>query len=125
VKVFACELEGRAPFGASLAAGRAVIIDYTPSFVDGIGGKSVLDEMWPLASSILAGSRTASLRQIADAIRLLSARTRVVAEGAGAASVAAALSLAGTEGLRRVACVVSGGNIDAAKLAIILGGSIP
>jgi threonine dehydratase len=74
---------------------------------------------------MLAGSRTASLRQIADAIRLLSARTRVVAEGAGAASVAAALSLAGTEGLRRVACVVSGGNIDAAKLAIILGGGIP
>jgi threonine dehydratase len=125
VKVFACELEGRAPFAASLAAGRAVSVEYTPSFVDGIGGKSVLDEMWPLAKSMLAGSRTSSLRQIADAIRILSARARVVAEGAGAASVAAALSLAGTEGFRRVACVVSGGNIDAAKLAVILGGGIP
>jgi threonine dehydratase len=123
VRVFASELEGRAPFAASLAAGRAVSIEYTASFVDGIGGKSVLDEMWPLARGVLAGSRSASLRQVADAIRLLAERARVVAEGAGAASVAA--TLAHDLGVRRVACVVSGGNIDAAKLATILGGGIP
>jgi threonine dehydratase len=123
VRVFACELEGRAPFSASLAAGRPVSIEYTSSFVDGIGGKSVLDEIWPLAKSQLAGSLVASLRQIADAIRLLAERTRVIAEGAGAASVAAAVRH--DLGARRVACVVSGGNIDAAKLATILGGGIP
>lgn len=121
--VYAAELEGRAPFAASLAAGRPVSIDYTASFVDGIGGKSVLDEMWPLASSVLAGSLTASLQQVAHAVRLLVERARVVAEGAGAASVAAAL--AHDTGARRVVCVISGGNIDTKKLATILSGEIP
>lgn len=121
--VYAAELEGRAPFAASLKAGRPVSIDYTASFVDGIGGKSVLEEMWPLASTALAGSLTASLRQVADAIRVLVERARVVAEGAGAASVAAAL--AHDTGARRVVCVISGGNIDTTKLATILAGDIP
>lgn len=125
IRVFACELEGRAPFAASLAAGRAVSIEYTPSFVDGIGGKSVLAEMWPLAQLVLDGSLRATLSQVADAVRLLVVRARVVAEGAGAASVAAALARGEVQGIRRVACVVSGGNIDAAKLATILGGGIP
>ncbi|MGH7654099.1 MAG: threonine ammonia-lyase [Gemmatimonadaceae bacterium] len=122
-KVFAAELEGRAPFAASLAAGRPVSIDYTASFVDGIGGKSVLEEMWPLASSVLKGSLTASLQQVADAVRLLVERARVVAEGAGAAALAAAL--AHDIGARRVVCVISGGNIDTKKLATILSGGIP
>jgi threonine dehydratase len=50
-------------------------------------------------------------------------RVRVVAEGAGAASVAAALQ--GVSGSRKVVCVVSGGNIDPAKLAAILLGETP
>jgi threonine dehydratase len=123
VKVFACEVETAAPFAASLAAGRPVAASYTPTFVDGIGGKSVLDAMWPLARAELAGSLVVSLRQVADAVRLLAERTRVVAEGAGAAPVAAAL--AHDLGVGRVACVVSGGNIDPRKLATILGGEIP
>ena len=104
------------------AAGAPRAIDYTPSFVDGIGGRSVLAEMWPLARALLAGSLVVSLAEIAAAVRLLAERNRVVAEGAGAASVAAAL-----EGERRgkVVCVVSGGNIDAAKLSAILAGRLP
>ncbi len=126
VRVYACELEGRAPFAASLAAGHAVTIDYTPSFVDGIGGKSVLDEMWPLASTMLAGSMTAPLADVAAAVRLLAERTRVVAEGAGATPLAVALGHAlGPPAFARIACVVSGGNIDSAKLATILSGGIP
>ncbi|HVT39649.1 MAG TPA: pyridoxal-phosphate dependent enzyme [Gemmatimonadaceae bacterium] len=123
VKVYAAELEGRAPFAAALAAGRPVTIEYTPSFVDGIGGSSVLREMWPLARALLAGSLTATLRQVADALRLVAERSRVIAEGAGAASVAVAL--AHPTGAKRVACVVSGGNIDAARLSTILSGGIP
>lgn len=122
-KVYAVELEGRAPFAASLAAGRAVSIDYTASFVDGMGGKSVLDEMWPLAKQVLAGSVSATLRQVADAVKLLVERARVVAEGAGAASVAAAL--ANDIGAKKIVCVISGGNIDTKKLATILTGEIP
>jgi threonine dehydratase len=121
--VYACELEGRAPFAASLAAGKPVFIDYTASFVDGIGGKSVLDEMWPLAKSVLAGSLSATLEQVAAAVRLIVERTRIVPEGAGAAPVAAAL--AHPIAAKKIVCVVSGGNIDTKKLATILAGGIP
>ncbi len=123
VRVYACEVETAAPFSASLAAGGPVAVEYTPSFVDGIGGRSVLDEIWPLAREVLAGSIVVSLQQVADAVRLLAERARVIAEGAGAASVAAAL--ARDLGVERVACVVSGGNIDADRLTAILSGRIP
>jgi threonine dehydratase len=125
VKVYACELEGRSPFAASLAAGRAASVEYTANFVDGMGGKSVLDEMWPLARAVLAGSLSASLNQVADAVRLIAERTRVIAEGAGAAPVAAALAHSDTLGVRRIVCVVSGGNIDFEILCTILSGRIP
>jgi threonine dehydratase len=120
--VYACEVETAAPLRASLAAGRALTIAHTPSWVDGISGRSVLDEMWPLANRMLAGSLVATLSQIASAIRLLVARTRTVAEGAGAAPVAVALAQGSTvvrDGGRCVA-IVSGGNIDAQVLAEIL-----
>ena len=105
-------------FRASLTAGRAVTCNYTPSFVDGIGGKSVLAEMWPLVSTLLDGALVVSLEEVASAIRTLAQRVRVVAEGAGAASVAAALK--GVPHGQRIVCVVSGGNLDSAKLARIL-----
>jgi threonine dehydratase len=123
VKVFACEVETAAPLHAALRAGAPVPIDYRPSFVDGIGGKGVLAEMWPLARRLLGGSLVVSLEAVAEAIRLLVGRNRVVAEGAGAAPVAAALS--GLAGGGKVVCVVSGGNIDADKLALILQGRLP
>jgi threonine dehydratase len=122
-KVWAAEVETAAPFAASLAAGSAQSIERTATFVDGIGGKSVLDEMWPLVKRLLDGSLVVTLRQVVDAIALLVERNRVVAEGAGGAPVAAAL--AGKAGRGKVVCVVSGGNLDAAKLATILRGEIP
>lgn len=122
-KVLACEVETAAPLSASLAAGKPSAIEYVPSFVDGIGGKSVLEEMWPMASQLLDGTIVVSLAEIAEAIRLLAERNRVIAEGAGAASVAAALS--GKAPGAKIACVVSGGNIDRSKLAQILHGQIP
>jgi threonine dehydratase len=122
-RVYACEVDTAAPFRASLAAGHATTCEYTPSFVDGIGGKSVLPEMWPLTSTMLAGALSASVAEVAAAVRLLVERNRVVAEGAGAAPVAAALR--GVPDARRVVCVVSGGNIDSATLARILEGEIP
>jgi len=122
-RVVACEVETAAPLTASLAAGAAVSIDRHPSFVDGIGGKSVLEEMWPLASDLLAGSAVVTLEETAAALRLLVERARLVTEGAGASSVAAALS--GRAGGGMIVCVLSGGNIDAEKLATILRGGIP
>jgi len=123
VSVFASEVETAAPFAASLAAGKPVAIHHTPSFVDGIGGRSMLPEMWPLAKSLLAGSLVVSVAETAAAVRTLAERNRVIAEGAGATSVAAAV--AGKAGSGKVVCVVSGGNIDPAKLAKILNGELP
>ncbi len=122
-KVFACEVDTSAPLSASLAAGAPTAIDHTPSFVDGIGAKGVLEEMWPLASRLLDGSIVVTLAETAAAVRLLVERARVVAEGAGAASLAAALT--GKGGAGTIVCVVSGGNIDAHKLAKILEGEVP
>ena len=117
-RVYAVEVETAAPLAASLAAGEPVAVDYTPSFVDGIGGKSVLPEMWPRVRELLDGSLVVSLDEVRAAIRLLAERQRVIAEGAGAAAVAAALS--GLAGAGKVVCVVSGGNIEREILAKIL-----
>jgi threonine dehydratase len=64
-----------------------------------------------------------SLDATAAAVRLLAERAHVVAEGAGALAVAAALS--GRAGAGRIVCIVSGGNIDASRLAAILEGRTP
>ena len=81
------------------------------------GSSAVLEEMWPLARRLLDGSLVSSLAEVAEAIRTLAERQRVIAEGAGAAPVAAAL--AGKAPGRKTVCVVSGGNIDFEKLAKI------
>jgi threonine dehydratase len=120
IRVYAAEVETAAPLAASLALGQPTSIEYTPSFVDGIGGRTVLEPMWPLVQSLIDASIVSSLTEIAAAVRLLVARAHVVAEGAGAAAVAAALS--GKAGTGRVVCIVSGGNIDSARLAEILSG---
>jgi threonine dehydratase len=123
VRLYACEVATAAPLAAAIAAGSPHPIPHTPSFVDGIGSPFVLPEIWPLARRLLDGSLVVGLAEVAAAIRLLIERARVVAEGAGAASVAAALT--GRAGTGKVVCVVSGGNIDAGKLATLLRGEIP
>lgn len=121
--VWAAEVSAAAPLAASLAAGEPVAVEYTATFVDGIGGKGVLEEMWPLARTLLRGSLVATPDAIAEAVRTLAARARVVAEGAGAAALAAALD--GGAGNGRTVCVVSGGNIDPDVLATALKGETP
>jgi len=123
VRVYACETATAAPLSASLAAGEPRDITYTPSFVDGIGSTGVLADMWPAVRSIVEGSIVVPLDAIAAAVRLLAERQRVIAEGAGATSVAAALT--GKAGKGKIVCVVSGGNIDLSKLATIFHGGVP
>jgi threonine dehydratase len=122
-KVLAAEVATAAPLAPSLEAGRPVKVDYTPSFVDGIGSPEVFPEMFELARELLDGALVAELAEVEDAVRLLAERARVVAEGAGATSVALARN--GAAGSGKVVCVVSGGNIDAAKLSAILSGREP
>lgn len=121
-RIFACEVETSAAFSAALEADAPTRIDYTPSFVDGIGSASVLAEMWPLAKSLLDGSLVMSLGEVAEAVRILAERNRVIAEGAGATPVAAALAEREKGTLNgKIVCVVSGGNIDLEKLRKIFG----
>ncbi len=125
VKVYACEVDTAPPLSLSLAAGKpSSVPDHKPSFVDGMGGKSLFPEMWNLASTLLEDSLVVSLEQIADALRLVLERNHIVAEGAGAATVAAALHDKKVTG-SNIVCVISGGNIDTHKLAILLNGRIP
>jgi threonine dehydratase len=121
--VYAVEPETGAPLTASLAAGEPRKVDYEPSFVDGSGSPALLPKMWELAREVLDGAVAVSVTDTAAAVRLLAERARVVAEGAGALSLAAVL--AGRGGTGNVVCVVSGGNIDSSKLTTILAGGTP
>jgi threonine dehydratase len=112
-RVFAAEPETASPLSVSLAAGRPIYFEgWTASFVDGAGGKSVLETMWPLLQS-LAGSLVVPLDEIARAMRLVAERAHVIAEGAAGCAVAAAAS--GRAGRGKVVAVVSGGNIDLSR----------
>jgi threonine dehydratase len=122
-RVYGCECNTAAPLFAALQANDPMTVAYNPSFVDGIGGRQVLPEMWPVIRDLIAGSLVVSLEEVATAVRLLVERARVVAEGAGAASVAAAMQR--KDKYAKIVCVVSGGNIDTDKLCTILSGKIP
>ena len=122
-RIYAAEVETAAPLGPSLAAGSPVTVDYQPTFVDGIGSRTVFPQMLDRAQRLLDGALSASLAQVAEAVRLLAERNRIVAEGAGACAVACALT--GKAGEGKVVCVVSGGNIDATTLASLLRGETP
>jgi threonine dehydratase len=122
-RVLAVEPETASPLKASFAAGSPQEVEYRPSFVDGAGGRLVLERMWPIVTEVVDEALTATLDETAAAIRLLAERARVIAEGAGALPVAAALS--GRAGSGTIVCVVSGGNIDFSTLTTILEGGTP
>lgn len=127
IKLIASECATGAPLSAALKHGQPTAVPYSASFVDGIGSTRVLDSMWPLLRQLVHQSVVCDLEEIASAIRLLAGRSRIITEGAGAAPVAAAIQYCRNqpEPPQTVVCVVSGGNIDSARLASILGGSIP
>ena len=121
VKIVTAEPETGAALAAALAAGHPADVDYRATFVDGSGSRRVLDTMWPLVVPLVDAAVAVPVAEVAAAVRLLAERARVVAEGAGALALAAALS--GRAGTGKVVCVVSGGNINLSKLAEILAGA--
>ena len=123
VSVYAAEPETAAPLARSFAAGRAVYFDgWTASFVDGAGGKSVLPSMWPLLRSTVDDSIVVTLDEVARAMGLAAERVHVIAEGAAGCAIAAALSpQVMSRGHKKVVAVVSGGNIDLARFAQLVG----
>lgn len=117
-RIVACELDTAQPMRAAMLAGHPVDVPAEPGFVSGVGYGSVLPEMWPLVSAMIDEVVVVTLDQVREAIRVMAERNHVVAEGAGAVAVAAALF--GDHRHARVCSVVSGGNIDAATLGPIL-----
>jgi threonine dehydratase len=117
-RIYAAEVATAAPLAASLAASSVQVVDYRPSFVDGIGSKTVFPVMLQRAQRLIDGALVAGLAEVAAAIRLLASQNHVIAEGAGACPVACAQS--GKAGSGKIVCVVSGGNIDLARLCMIL-----
>ena len=120
-KVFGAEPETAAPYELSLReGGPQKFEDWQASFVDGAGGKSVTERMWQRMRPVTDGTITVTLKQTAEAMRLIAEKSRAIAEGAGALSLAAALSRKDLEG--PIVCVVSGGNIDLDKFADLVAG---
>ena len=123
VKLYGCEIENAAPLKASLDAGKLVEVERVPSFINSIGYTRFTPAVWEIVSRTLDGSLVVSVREVCDAVRLLVERNKVIAEGAGAVTVAAALS--GKAGKGKIVCVVSGGNEDISNLLQILQDNIP
>jgi threonine dehydratase len=121
--IYAAEPETAAPLARSLKAGEPSRFDgWQASFVDGAGGKSVLTTMWPLLHAHVTDSLVVTLTEAAAAMRLAAERLHVIAEGAAACAIAAALSPAMAQrGHRRVVAVVSGGNVDLGTFARLVG----
>jgi threonine dehydratase len=122
VRIVACEPETAAPLNASFNVGAPTDVDFVPSFVDGAGGPRVYPEMFELARRLIDQAHPVPLEGVTEAVRLLLQASHVVAEGAGALGLAAAMRQA-REG--PVVCLVSGGNINPNLLQTILLGEVP
>jgi threonine dehydratase len=122
-RVFAVEDDSAAPVSAALVAGQIVTIETRPSFIKSIGAPSLVPQIWPVVGDLIDGAIAVSPGQVTEAMRILFKKAKIVAEGAGAASLAAAIARPDLKG--NIVCVVSGGNIDAAAYSTVLGGGIP
>jgi threonine dehydratase len=119
VRIFVAEPETAAPYARSLQLGKpSAFEEWQPSFVDGAGGKSVFPRMWERMRGLVDGSIVVTLDETRRAMRILAERSRVIAEGAGALPVAAALS--GKAGDGPIVAVISGGNIDLAAFSEVI-----
>jgi threonine dehydratase len=119
VRMWGAEPETAAPFAASLAAGAPQAFDgWRGSFVDGAGGQSVIPRMWRRMRPVADGAIVVTLDETRRAMRLMAEKTRVIAEGAGALPLAAALT--GKAGAGPVVAIVSGGNLDLARFCELI-----
>jgi threonine dehydratase len=122
IKVWGAEPETAAPAALSFAQGSPQVFkDWKASFVDGAGGRSLFPRMWERMKPVVNGSFVVSLDDTKKAMRLLAEKARVIAEGAGALSVAVALT--GKAGPGPIVAIVSGGNVDLTKFCEIIGES--
>jgi threonine dehydratase len=111
-RVIGVEPEGAASMKASLRAGKPMKIDAVSTFADGVAVKAPSELTYGLCAQYADEIVTVSDAEIACAILRMVEDQKIVAEGAGAVAVAAAIygktDLAG----KKAACIVSGGNLD-------------
>ena len=117
-RIVVAESDAATPLTAAFREGRPVSVSMQPSFISGAGAPCVLKEMWPLVSELVDDTMVSSVNEVAAAVRLLFEHNHVVAEGAGAISVAAALADKAATG--KTVCIITGGNIDREVMAKIL-----
>jgi threonine dehydratase len=123
ITVWGAEPETAAPAALSFAKGSAQSFPgWKATFVDGAGGKSVFPRMWQRMQPLVDGYIVVSLDEVKSAMRLLAEKARVIAEGAGALGVAAALT--GKAGAGPIVAIVSGGNIDLEKFSELIGAAV-
>ena len=123
IRIIVAESTAAPPVTAALQAGKPTAVEMKPSFISGAGASTILAEMWPLVSELVDDTVVVPVSGVADAIRLLFVRNKIVAEGAGAIAVAAAL--AENKNFGKTVCVVSGGNINPEVMASILRSQEP
>ncbi len=119
IRIWSVEPETAAPAARSFAAGSAQEFPgWKASFVDGAGGPRVFPRMWERMKPLVDGCIVVTLEQTRQAMRLMAEKAHVISEGAGALSLAAALT--GKAGDGPIVAIVSGGNIDLDKFRDIL-----
>jgi threonine dehydratase len=122
VKIFGVEPETAAPAALSFEKGSPQVFpNWQSSFVDGAGGQSMFPRMWERMKPVVDGYLVVSLGDTRSAMRLLAEKARVIAEGAGALPVAAALSRKAGKG--PIVAIISGGNIDLQKFCELMSQS--
>ena len=120
VRVWGAEPETASPAALSFERGSPQeFADWKATFVDGAGGKSVFPRMWQRMQPVADGSIVVTLEETKRAMRLMAEKARVIAEGAGALPLAAALT--GKAGPGPIVAIVSGGNIDLEKFTQLIG----
>jgi threonine dehydratase len=123
IKVWGTEPETAAPAALSFAMGSPQVFkDWKSSFVDGAGGRGVFPRMWERMKPVVDGYIVVSLEETRNAMRLMAEKARIIAEGAGALPLAAALT--GKAGQGPIVAIVSGGNIDLKKFSELIGASV-
>jgi len=120
VKIFGVQPARIPSMKAAVAAGKPVALRSATTIADGIAVRRAGERTLPLVQKYVDEIVTVEEEEIANAILLLLEREKTLAEGAGAAALAAVLNrklpLAG----QRVAILVCGGNIDVTLLARII-----
>jgi len=120
IRIWGAEPETAAPAALSFAMGSPQVFkDWQASFVDGAGGQSVFPRMWERMKPLVDGFIVVGLDETKKAMRLMAEKSRVIAEGAAALSLAAALT--GKAGQGPIVAIVSGGNVDLKKFCEIIG----